>query len=743
MNQEHSAKLHEFYDWGVRGRLELIPTARKVRRDFALFAEQEPDGPAILRALDNILREAERWHDRSFGLAPAKGPYREALPEVDLPLGEIISWAEVTNGLFETVSRLGTYCHFRLKELRKNEAAQVAPVEPPLFSKEEYRRLKIKNSLLNNLEILLGRTSLSSYPLRLEIDPTNECNLRCRGCRHGITKEFHHTEMRREYVEIISEAFPFVDYMYPIGTGEPTMSSTTPMLIREAARHQVKVDLLTNGIALEKANVPWEAFYRLGISVDGASEETMRALRPVAPLAHVLTSLKKLRANAPQATIYTKVTVSRMNYDELPALMEKLADSGVNEVIVHSLEVFHTVHEAIQVRACDRQHMEQCVQAAKENAERRGMQFVNALNFDGAARHDESARDKGAMLQVLKENPLPVLQIRELPALRKSLESAAFSYYPEALVRAAGLSPNAKAAAAPPTRRPPAVEIQTIDRLIEQHVREAREITPEQAKIPYCFLPWKMPIVAPDGRTRACCHLFGQLGDIDQGRTFQDLWSSPGYVQLRESMFQVEKLPDSCATCREFDRSAYSDETLALADMLAVPIRQAPRYPAPMDVTRLLRTAGNTGRRQFEPHGAKVSWTGRFIIPPGGQIVARFPNPKSAAGVYYQGKFHFEGGRLLVGVKPFWGDDLWHHFIDSWYTNLLGNWVGLPMPPLPLDFSSCSTEECCVFLWAPPDNSGNVEVKIKDFSGVATAPGPCHKDGLQIGHLWLGDQAAT
>lgn len=738
MNQEHSAKLHEFFDWGVRARLELIPTTRKVRRDFALLAEREPGGGAIMAALDRILEEAERWHDQSVGLPPAKGPYRETLPDVEVPLAEIISWAEATNALFETVSRLGTYCHFHLKEQRKREAEQAKPVAAPLFSKEEYRRLKVKNSLLNNLEILLGRTSLSSYPLRLEIDPTNECNLRCRGCRHGITKEFHHTEMRREYVEIISEAFPFADYMYPIGTGEPTMSSTTPMLIREAARHQVKVDLLTNGIALDKVEVPWEAFHRLGISVDGASEETMRALRPVAPLAHVLASLGKLRAKAPQATIYTKVTVSRMNYDELPALMEKLAGAGVNEVIVHSLEVFHTVHEAIQVRASDRGHMEQCVQAAKETAERRGMRFVNALNFDGAARHDESARDKGAMFQVLKQNPLPVLQIRELPALGEALESTPFHYYPEALARATAAKP-----ASPPIRRPAAVEVPTIDRMIREHVRLAREIQPEQARIPYCFLPWKMPIVAPDGRTRACCHLSGQLGDIDQGKSFQDLWSSPGYVALRESMFEVEKLPDSCATCREFDRSAYSDETLALADMLGVPIRQAPRYPAPMDVTGLLRGAGNPGRRGFEPHGARVSWNGRFVIPPGGQIVARFPNPRSGAGVYYQGKFHFEGGRLLAGVKPFWGEDLWHYMIDSWYTSLLGDWVGLPMPPLPLDFSSCTAEECCVFLWAPPDNARNVEVRIKEFSGVATAPGPCHKDGLQTGHLWLGDQAAT
>src|SRR5262245_35658797 len=176
--------------------MELIPTARKVHRDFKLLSSEEPEAPAILAVLEGILDEADRWQDRSWGLPPAKGAYAE-LPNLDLPHDELVTWAKANSELFEAVSQLGTYCHFRLKERRLNDAGDRA-VPAPLFSKDGYRELKQKNLLLNNLEILLGRTSLQSYPLRMELDPTNECNLRCRGCRHGITKDFHHTEMRRE-----------------------------------------------------------------------------------------------------------------------------------------------------------------------------------------------------------------------------------------------------------------------------------------------------------------------------------------------------------------------------------------------------------------------------------------------------------------------------------------------------------------------------------------------------------------
>lgn len=725
-----------FYDWALHSRMLLVPTTRKVHRDFSLLAAQEPEGPAILAILEGILKEAGRWHDRAVGTTPWSGANEPGLPP-EVPLESIVSWADGLDLLFSAVGHLGTWCHFKLKEHRKRQAADDGSDRKPLLSPQQYQELKRKNLLANNLEILLGRSSLASYPLRLELDPTNECNLRCRGCRHGITKDFHHVEFHRDYVEIFSEALPFADYMYPIGTGEPTMSSTLPLLINEAHRHGVKVDMLTNGTVLEIATLPWEKFFRLGISVDGASEEIMRALRPVAPLAHVLKSLAELRAKAPQATIYTKVTVSRMNFDELPALMDKLAEVGVNEVIVHSLDVFHPVHEFIQVRTNDRQHMMECVEAARQAAERRGMKFVNALNFS-VARNDGKALDKAEMFQMLKDSPLPVLQIRDLSTILEMLERYEFRYYPEDLVKAARLAP-APTPPVPP-QRPEPIRIDTIDQTIRDLVRQVRSLTPEQVQIPYCFLPWKMSIVEADGRSRPCCHLSGHVDDVDQGTEFQDFWSGPGYVALRESMFKTEKLPKGCVHCEEFDRSAYSDDAFAVADMLGVPVRQFKNHPAPVDVKRLL-SSSKEKRSGFEPLGATLINSETFLLPPGAQILARFPNPKNSSGVYYQGQFRITGGRLLVGVKPLWADDLWHYMLEAGSTELLGEWTGLPMPPLTVDFTNRPEVECCVFLWAPSDNPGKVEVRVKEFSGVVTAPGPNCGDSLQGRHFWSGHTA--
>ncbi|MBS1824652.1 MAG: radical SAM protein [Acidobacteria bacterium] len=732
--RQQYAEIVHFFDWGVNMRSELIPIARKVHKDFAALADSAPEGPALMKLIESILQEADRWGYRGAGIEPKKGDHPIELPEAaQVTRDQMRIWAASIDTLYFALGRLGTYCHFHLKEQRKRDRAAEAPTAPPLMSPEAYQDLKRKNLLLNDLEILLGRSRLASYPLRMELDPTNECNLRCRGCRHGITKDFHHVELRRDYVEILSEAFPYIDYMYPIGTGEPTMSSTLPLLINEASRHGVKVDMLTNGTILEKAHLPWEKFYRLGISVDGATEETMRALRPVAPLAHVLQSLKDLRAKAPQARIYTKVTVSRMNYDELPALMEKLADSGVNEVIVHSLEVFHQVHEFIQVRAGDRDHMMECVESARRVAEGRGIHFVNALNFSGAARHDDRGLDKPTMFQMLKENPLPVLKIQELASIAESVRGIEFRYFPAELEGLPGFRPAPVAVEKP---RPAAVRIDTIDKEIASLTKAVRGLRAGQVQVPYCFLPWKMSIVESDGRARPCCHLEGHLDDVDQANEFQDLWSGPGYGKLRDSMFHWEKMPNNCKRCEEFDRSAYSADTFALADMLEAPVRMAPRHPVPVDVTKLIHTS-KVKRSGFE----MLSCTQKgdtYTIPPGGQILARFANPKTPSGVYYQGQFQIRGGSVLVGVKPLWGGDIWNYMLDAKLAGWLGDWIGLPMPPLTLDFRAYSEEECCVFLWAPSDNAGDITIRVRDFTGVVTAPGPAYGDSLQLRHFWSG-----
>lgn len=731
--------LNRYWNWGIRSRRELIPTVRKVYFDFRKLADREPEGREILGILEGIAGEVDRWYETPSDESVLNSECPEPLPAgLALPVEEVAQWAKGMNELYVTLGHLGTYCHFQLKEKRREAAVGDGIGKDPLLSPEAYEDLKQKNLLLNDLEILLGRTSLASYPNRLALDPTNDCNLRCRGCRHGITKDFHHTELRRDYVEVLAEAFPFADYMYPQGTGEATMSSMLPLLIAEAGRHRVKVDMLTNGTIIEKTDLPWGQFFRLGISVDGASEETMRALRPIAPLAHVLKELRWLREKAPQATIYTKVTVSRLNYPEIPALVEILADAGAHEVIVHSLEVHDPVHAFIQVKGSDRQHMMECVEEGRRVAERRGIAFVNALNFEGAARQEEPL-DRPAMLQILKETPLPVLKIRKLPALLEELRAAKFAYYPDSYLRQTGKKPSSNAADAR-WMRPEAARLDTIDGLIRDLAAEVRALRPEKVQIPYCFILWKMSIVEADGRAKACCHLGNRLGDLDEGSEFQDFWSGPGYAALRESMFRVEKMPARCAGCQEIERSLFAEGTIAVADLLGVPVRRAPRYPVPMDVKALFAKAKGQ-RAGFEVMGARQEGASRFVIPPGGQILARFPNPETASGVYYQGEYSIRGGRLLVGVKPLWSADLWHRLMEPRVLNTLGGWVSLPMPPLTIDFASREESECCLFLWAPGDNAGDVTLDVRGFSGVLTAAGASYGDALQNRHFWSGTDA--
>lgn len=555
-----------YFDRGVRDRGDLLSNARKVRRDLSLLPSGDPNVPPLIAVLDRLLAEGALWNDRSVGMAEEHGSLTARLPEpVNVPLDVLVRWSDNIKDLSVAVGRLGTFCHFALKDERKKAVAEAQQATPG-----DYRPLKRRNALLNHLEILLGRTRLSSYPIYLEIEPTNECNLRCRACVHGITKDFPHTELSPTYLDLLDEALPFAENTYLFGRGEATMAVGLSRLIDRAVLYQVRVDLLTNGILVDRLNLPWQSLHRIGISIDGATEETMRNLRPVAPLAHVLGTMKQLRAKAPQAVFYTQVTVSRLNFEEIPALVETLAGAGVNEVVIHSLNVFHEMHEGIQVRDGDRGDMARAVDEASRIAARHGIKLINEMRFDSVARPHDGDRNRPAMFQILKDTPLPVLEIREPAELRSEIESLAsqFEYYPPALIEAAGLKPDP----VPPRPHFDAARPETIDKAIRELARQAREITPERAAVPYCFVPWKMPLVGADGRARACCHMEGQFADLDQSDSFRDFWSSDGYARLRDSMFRAENLPDACVSCRAHERSMLSTDTLAVADMLDVPI---------------------------------------------------------------------------------------------------------------------------------------------------------------------------
>ena len=123
------------------------------------------------------------------------------------------------------------------------------------------------------------------YPITLEINPTNRCNLFCKSCWQ---REFdiNYDELpTKKLLEVIKEAAELgVKEIRIPGAGEPFTKKGLIEVIKEIKKQKINGMLITNGVLLNKEiietliKIRWDC---ITISIDGANSKTHDYLRGV------------------------------------------------------------------------------------------------------------------------------------------------------------------------------------------------------------------------------------------------------------------------------------------------------------------------------------------------------------------------------------------------------------------------------------------------------------------------------
>ncbi len=113
-----------------------------------------------------------------------------------------------------------------------------------------------------------------SVPYTILIDPTSNCNLRCKGCWAG-EYEKHHSLSFEEVDRIVNEAKELGMYFIVMSGGEPMMWKHLPELCRK--HYDVAFMIYTNGTLIDEKAAQW--MREVGnispaISLEGGREET-------------------------------------------------------------------------------------------------------------------------------------------------------------------------------------------------------------------------------------------------------------------------------------------------------------------------------------------------------------------------------------------------------------------------------------------------------------------------------------
>ena len=172
---------------------------------------------------------------------------------------------------------------------------------------------KLFNLYLARLEEMRGRIQLRSYPIKLTLEATNVCNLRCPACYTGVGDLGRpRSSMSLElYRKVLAE---LGDYLFEIefcNWGEPLLSKYICTMIKEAAERGISTTIASNfsiPFDAEKAERLVSAGLTvLGVSIDGARQESYEKYRVKGNLETVLRNCrlvadakKKLRSKTPQ-----------------------------------------------------------------------------------------------------------------------------------------------------------------------------------------------------------------------------------------------------------------------------------------------------------------------------------------------------------------------------------------------------------------------------------------------------------
>jgi len=174
----------------------------------------------------------------------------------------------------------------------------------------------------------------AALPVQIWLETTTRCNLRCRTCPRRYDPAVKGRDMAPEVFRRVEESlFPTLKHVELQGWGEPLMAENFETIYESARRHGVRISFITNGTLLTRS---WlERFVRDGvglmISVDGATDDTMRYIRGVAlgKIEEKIRLYNEIKARMPGSlsNLHIVFVAIRRNIEELPALVERAAQS--------------------------------------------------------------------------------------------------------------------------------------------------------------------------------------------------------------------------------------------------------------------------------------------------------------------------------------------------------------------------------------------------------------------------------
>jgi len=206
---------------------------------------------------------------------------------------------------------------------------------------------KKENQELNFQEFEKKQIVLKSYPQKLFVEISRNCNLQCPMCEHNRIKNNKKYNMNFNlFKKIADELFPHAKDVDLRGFGESIIHPEFEKFVDYSLKFDCSLGLITN-LSIKNDKL-WTKLVKnnfwLGISFDGATKNTFEKIRKGSNfdiIQHNLKLIKKTRDKFKKNPwmIYFVVTLQKDNISELEEII-KIADKfGINRVELNPVQL--------------------------------------------------------------------------------------------------------------------------------------------------------------------------------------------------------------------------------------------------------------------------------------------------------------------------------------------------------------------------------------------------------------------
>lgn len=239
-----------------------------------------------------------------------------------------------------------------------------------------------------------GDRRLGFRPLNMEIDITNNCNLRCVMCNFSDPRYYKVKKQEisvKKFAELASQVFPRMNKISLSFGAEPLLHRKIEQLFAILADYKVPYTYMhTNGLLLRNSSIEAmikHGFSSLSISIDAATKENYEKIRIGGNFGKLIANLqllKKIKAEhqVEHPTVSFNFVIMRQNMHELPAFIELAVELGAIGVNATHMISWDRVGNQDMAATYEKERCNTYLAQAQQRAKELGISFVAPEPFE-------------------------------------------------------------------------------------------------------------------------------------------------------------------------------------------------------------------------------------------------------------------------------------------------------------------------------------------------------------------------